>query len=145
MYDRAQQASVTVCTVCSSEQPTTNESFETDLNIGREQKTRQQRQRRLHNLEIRGGLASAEVGKSPGHITNGRDATLLAKRRADLQQGRESTKMQNKISALNGITGHVAQRPCGLFANILIGRHEKTNEDRNRASVNHKTSVLRRS
>ena len=119
-------------------------SQKTYLHIGRVDELLQQRQRGAHEMKGRRGLASAEVGQSPRGVADRRQPGMFRESAAHLQEGLHGPLLEDVVAAAHAVAGHIAQRPGGLLAHILVGGAQQLHEDGHGAGLDDVLRVLGR-
>jgi hypothetical protein len=84
-------------------------------------------------------LASAEVAKGPGGISEHADLVIFTQ---EAQERTKSALLKNIVAALWAITRDVTQSPNGLLPDIQDGRRKQLDEFRDSLGVDDNLSVL---
>ena len=89
-----------------------------------------------------GRLASAEVAERPSGIPEHAELVVLAK---EVQQGTQSSLLQDVIAALRAVSSNVTERPDSLLAHVGDGGREELDKLWNGLRVDDNLGVLGRS
>ena len=112
-----------------------------DLLVGTEDELCEGGQTGLDHIEVGLGLATAEVGQGPGGIAKHGQFGVLVKL---LKEGLHGPGLKDEVTAGRAVTGDVAEGPNGLFPNVVVGRHEKTDEDGDSTDLNDDLGMIGR-